>query len=65
MADKTGGIQIMRNRQKQRDNRKKHVEESLDTRNDAGYFDLTAFKAVANIRHEAKSSTGQKTKEMK
>ncbi|SPF56491.1 hypothetical protein SBF1_9170002 [Candidatus Desulfosporosinus infrequens] len=50
MTIKTGGIQIMRNRQKQRENRKIRREESLDMRNDAGYFDLTAFCAVARIR---------------
>ena len=42
----------MRCRQKQRDLQRKSREESLDTRNGEGYFDLTAFKAVANIRRE-------------
>jgi len=37
----------MRNRQKQRELRK---EESLSTRNSAGYRDLTAFKAVEKLR---------------
>lgn len=38
----------------QREAHKKQREERLDTRNDAGYFDLTAFKAVANIREKVK-----------
>lgn len=51
----------MRNRQKQKDNRKKQREESLNRRNDEGYLDLTAFMALASIRRE----TIQKMKGMK
>lgn len=39
----------MRNRRKQRGNGKMHREERLDTRNDEGYLDRTAFLAVARI----------------
>jgi hypothetical protein len=39
----------MRNRQKQRENRKKQGEESLNTRNESGYRDLTPLKAVERI----------------
>lgn len=46
----------MRNRHKQRDLKREQREESLDRRNGAGYFDFTAFMAVANIRSEAKSA---------
>ena len=42
----------MRNRQKQRDHRRIHREERLDTRNDGGYFDLTAYMAVAKIKRD-------------
>jgi hypothetical protein len=42
----------MRNRQKQRENRKKKGEESLSTRNDEGYRDLTAFNAVERIKRD-------------
>ena len=42
----------MRNRQKQLE---LHKEERLDTRNTEGYRDLTAFKAVENIREKKRS----------
>jgi len=44
----------MRSRQKARDLKQKRREERLDTRNVEGYLDLTAFKAVANIREKDK-----------
>ena len=44
----------MRNRQKPRDLKQKRREERLDRRNVEGYLDLTAFKAVANIREKDK-----------
>lgn len=52
----------MRNRHKYRS---KPREEGLDTRNGAGYFDFTAFKAIANIRNEAKLPEKQPLKGMK
>ena len=45
---------MIRNREVQRGNRKKCREERLDTRNDAGYLDLTAYCAVASIREKDK-----------
>ena len=41
----------MKNRQKQRENRrKKHREEMLDRRNACGVKDLTAYNAVLQIK---------------
>jgi len=55
----------MRNRQKQRENRKKYQEEHLDRRNDAGYLDLTAYMAVAMIKRDEAISVKTKTRGMK
>lgn len=46
----------MRDRQKQRELKRKHREDNLDSRNHEGYFDPTPFLAVAMIRHEEKLS---------
>ena len=55
----------MRNRQGQNASRKKHREENLDLRNAAGYFDMTAYIAAANIKRETERLGVRKVKEMK
>ena len=55
----------MRTRQKQRNNRKKHREEHLNVRNNEGYFDMTAYRAVAMIKRDEAISVKTKMKGMK
>ncbi len=47
----------MKNRQKQRENRRlKHYEEKLDTRNSYGAKDLTAYNAMMKMKTNGKST---------
>lgn len=47
----------MKNRKRQRENRKlKHKEEMLDKRNGCGFKDLTAYNAVLQIKTNNKAN---------
>jgi hypothetical protein len=52
-----GEVTVMKDRKRQRENRKlKHKEELIDRRNHCGVKDLTAYNAVLQIKTNGKAS---------